>query len=446
MNGRMEPLPNVAAPGRQSYALSTTFLWDKLLEIEEKIFTQRRILFYGSGVVVAYAIALAWQLFFVLGRKQVCYPDFCWEWVAGVFAVNDPSRIFDFSAFSNGELTRLVGPPDDRLLPLKHFLYPPTFLFFLYPLGLMPYLQANLVWIVGTLLFYLAAVYAIIPRTSAMVAALTPFVVTENVLLGHNGFLTAGFMGLSLLFLGRSALISGIFLGLLTFKPHFGILFVPALLAARNWRALASATVASLIFAVAAGIAFGAEGWSTFVTALFDRNSTLGPAAGYVFVGQSLFGLLNWLGASPRISWGVHLAVAAVVVVFVFAVWARSIPYSLKAAALCIGTVIVNPHVQRYDLCVLSIGIAFLVKDGLSRGFLAGERTLIVICFAGSFIQDPPIDPLIYLVMALLILRRIVAYRNSYQLAPITSKFFESDAVAGRRALRRDRRSEQEGL
>jgi hypothetical protein len=331
--------------------------------------------------------------------------------VTGVFAVRDPARIFDFSAFSADELTRLVGPPEEVLRSLKHFLYPPTLLLFLYPLGWMPYFMAFAVWVVTTLLLYEAAIYAIIPCSAALIAALTPFVMPENVLLGHNGFLTAALIGFFLIYLERRALLSGVFLGLLTYKPQFGILFPVALLAAREWRAIGSGVVASVMFAAIAGIAFGAEAWPTFIHSLLDRNATLSPVEGYVFTGQSVFGFFNWLGAPPRISWGIHLGIAAIVIFIVVGIWARPIPYSLKASALCVGCVMVNPHVQEYDLCILSVGFAFLVQEGLSSGFFAGERAAAFLCVAATFFLMPLIGPLICAVMLLLILRRIAAYR-----------------------------------
>ncbi len=71
---------------------------------------------------------------------------------------------------------------------------------------------------------------------------MAPFAVAVNVDFAHNAFITAALIGFSLVFLERRPWLSGIFLGLLTYKPHIGVLFPLALLASRNWRALASAT------------------------------------------------------------------------------------------------------------------------------------------------------------------------------------------------------------
>src|SRR6202043_383400 len=98
------------------------------------------------------------------------------------------ARVYDYSLFSAARAAE-VGPTDCLL---DHFDYPPTLLFFTYPLGLMPYSIAFATWMTATVLLYLAAVYAIMPRAAAVIAALTPFPVFINLLLGHNGFLSAG--------------------------------------------------------------------------------------------------------------------------------------------------------------------------------------------------------------------------------------------------------------
>jgi hypothetical protein len=87
-------------------------------------------------------------------------------------------------------------------------------------------------------------------------------------------------------------------------------------------------------------------------------------------------------------------------------------PILFKAAILCIGSVMVTPYVFFYDLCILSIAVAFLVRDGMSRGFLLGERTVILICFAALFLVQVPIGPVVCATLLFLAGRRIVASRR----------------------------------
>jgi len=390
--------------------------WSKLLEIEDRIFAERRLWFYGSNLVVTYGIAmvLAWGLnqgeWVIRPDGSLPNIDFCWIWVSGKFAASsDPARVYDYAVFSAAQAS-LVGPPTGNALPY-HFLYPPILLFFVYPLGLISYLTAYSVWIFVTLLLYLAAAYTIIPRSAVYIGALAPAVVVKNIQLGHNGFLTAAIIGLSLGLMERRPWLAGLILGCLTYKPQFGILFPLALLASRNWRTLCSATVTSVLLGVAAAVAFGYQGWLSFIGSLLARNSSLSPDGEMELSLQSLYGLLHWAGASDWISWSVHLTSAAIVAAMVCAIWAKPISYYLKAAVLCIASVAVSPYVLAYDLCILSIAGAFLIRDGMSRGFLPGERMGMLICFAGLFPVATPIAPIVCVGLLVLCARRIVTYR-----------------------------------
>jgi arabinofuranan 3-O-arabinosyltransferase len=403
---------------------------NKLPAIEDKVFTERRIQFYGIGVVIAYALSLAWRLahgqwIFLSDGRPRCV-DFGWMWLSGKFAASgNPAQIFDYTTFSSAQFA-LFGPQNCPFF--TPFEYPPTFLFFTYPLGFLPYVVAFAAWVLATLCLYGGAVYAIIPRRTAVIAAMAPFAVAVNVDFAHNGFITAALIGLSLVLLERRPWLSGVFLGLLTYKPHIGVLFPLALLASRNWRALASATLATVIFGIGAMLAFGPEGWSSFFHALVDRQSSLSPDTGVPLALHSVFGLLRWVETGARVSWGGQLIAAVVLALTIWVVWAKPIPFSLKAAVLCIGSAMVSPYFLFYDLCILSIAVAFLVRDGLSRGFLAGERTVILVCFAALFFVQVPIGPVVCVALLLLATRRIVAFDRSDR---AVAKNFEMKALAG---------------
>jgi arabinofuranan 3-O-arabinosyltransferase len=397
-----------------------------MLDAEDRLFTEWRLRLYGVSIGVLYVVLLAWEL--LHGRSVIdaagnpaCI-DFCTIWVSGNFAVSsDPVRVYDYPVFSAAQLS-LVGPHHINFPPY-HYWYPPTFLFFTLPLALMPYLTAFAVWTIATLLLYAAAIYVIIPRLLAVMVGLTPVVVAENVLLGNNGALTAGLIGLFLASMERRPWLSGFFIGLLTYKPQFGVLFPLALLASRNWRAFASTAATSALLAVTAAIAFGSGGWVLFIDTLLDRNANLSLDPGLELTLQSVYGLLHWAGASIAASWALHAAIAAIIAVTTFVVWAKPVPFSLKAATLCIASVAVTPYVQIYDLCVLSIAVAFLIRDGLSTGFLPGERTAILVCFAALFFLLNPIGPIVYVFILFLIVRRVAAFRrDALTRAPLAVK------------------------
>src|SRR5205814_5690719 len=198
------------------------------------------------------------------------------------------------------------------------------------------------------LFLYGTAVYTIIPHRAAVIAAMSPFFVAGKADFGHNGYITAALIGFSLALLERCPWLSGIFLGLVSYKPHIGVLFPLALLASRNWRALASATAATVILGIGSLFAFGPEGWASFFHTLLARQSNLSPDSTVPLALHSVFGLLRWMETSGSVAWGGHLIVAAIVVLTVWVVWAKPIPFSLKAAVLCIGSAMVPPYILFY--------------------------------------------------------------------------------------------------
>jgi arabinofuranan 3-O-arabinosyltransferase len=393
-----------------------------IARLEDRVFTESRLLFCGAGIAIGYAVLLArimaYKFVIGPGGHPSCAIDFCTIWVSGKFAAASvPARVYDYSLFAAAQHA-LVGP-NAAGFPAYHYAYPPVFLFFTYPLGLMPYFVAFAIWIVVTLALYEAAVHAIIPRFSAVVAALTPFAVVANIAIGQNGLLTAGLIGLALASVERRAWLCGALLGLLTYKPEFGIAFPLALLASRNWRAFASATAASVGLAAAAAIAFGYRTWPSFLATLDNRNSSLGIDRGVVLTQQSVYGLVHWAAGGMTVPLLLHIVVAAAVALAIGIIWAKPLPYSLKAAALCLASVTITPYVEIYDLCILSIAVAFLIEDGLARGFLPGERATILLCFGGLFFFHIPIGPVICAMLFCLVGRRIRAWRRDRFAAPV---------------------------
>ena len=96
--------------------------------------------------------------------------------------------------------------------------------------------------------------------------------------------------------------------------------------------------------------------------------------------------------------------------------WRARAAFPIQAAALIIGTILATPYVLDYDLMLLAPAIAFLVVDGMQRGFAPWEKTalaalwlvpLIARCVAQATLI-PLAVPAMLLVFGLL-LRRAMA-------------------------------------
>lgn len=252
--------------------------------------------------------------------------------------------------------------------------YPPPFLFVAALLAVFPYPAAFLIWIGATLPIYLAAVRGIVGQPFGWMAAAGFPPVIANVVVGQNGFLTASLIGGTLYFMERRPVLSGICLGLLTYKPHFGLLFPLVLVVARKWTVFFTAAFVGLALAALSWLAFGIDSWKAFLEWLpATSQAFLSDGKADLSKQQSLFAFVRVLGGAEAVAWTFQAVVTAAVAVLVCILWRTSAPYELKAAALSTATLIVAPYLYLYDVVVLAIAVAFLIRLGLRTGFRTYE-------------------------------------------------------------------------
>ena len=242
--------------------------------------------------------------------------------------------------------------------------YPPVFLFVVALLAALPYSAAFILWVTLTLIAYALSVGAI-TRTAAgvLIALAAPWTFAE-MQVGQTGFLTAALIATVLLNLERRAVLAGVMLGLLCFKPQFGLLFPLALAAGGYWRAFLWASVSVVLSLALSGIVFGFDTLVAFVTQLPLSSTTLLLQGG---VGwnklQSFYGLARWLGAGDGAAWTAQAIVTLGAAVSVVALWRSKSHYSLKAAGLCVGALLATPYVFAHDMPVAAIAFAFLFRQ-----------------------------------------------------------------------------------
>src|SRR5581483_1706855 len=180
----------------------------------------------------------------------------------------------------------------------------------------------------------------------------------------------------------RRPVLAGILIGLLTYKPHFGILIPLALIASRQWKVFASAAATTGALILISWAVLGSVAWNGFFDAIMRANSNTLSAGMHDWTKlQSLFGLTRVLGGSVAMAWIVQGAAMLTMAGFVFAAWSGRRPFAIKAAVLSVGAAISSPYAYMYDLVLLAVPLAYLLRDGRDRGFLQGEMpALAAIC------------------------------------------------------------------
>jgi hypothetical protein len=295
--------------------------------------------------------------------------------------------------------------------------YPPTYFLILAPLAALPYLAAYFAFELGTLLGLIAVVYFIVRRRPAIALVLASPFTAWNFLTGQGGFLTASLIGAALVLLERRPVLAGVFIGCLTYKPQFGILFPMALVAGKRWRAFASAAATAFLLAVASAAAFGIGTWAAFphaLTAQAGLNLVPDSPSQWAYL-QTVYGLIRYLRGGATVAGLVQGVTTCGIAVIVWLVWRSRAPYALKAAVLSAGVLIATPYAFGYDLAAITIPVAFLARDQIRSGLLRGEQTALLAVFAVSLCIVPAagrasIGAVAMLVLFSLILRRGLHY------------------------------------
>src|SRR6201747_1476140 len=159
--------------------------------------------------------------------------DFVNVWAAGRLVLDGhPALAYDWDIQKQVELA-LLG---QDFIGYFAWHYPPPFLFIASLLAQLPYSVAFIGWGSASFLPYLAMMRAIVGRPFGLMLAAAFPMVFNNTLVGQNGFLTAALIGGTLYLLPVRPVLAGVCLGLLSYKPQYGLLFPVVLIATSQWK------------------------------------------------------------------------------------------------------------------------------------------------------------------------------------------------------------------
>ncbi|BEQ13678.1 hypothetical protein FAK_07440 [Desulfoferula mesophila] len=266
------------------------------------------------------------------------------------------------------------------------FTYPPMFLLILAPLAYFPYLASLGLWLGATLAFYALMIRKISGYRQAIIPALAFPAVFLTIGHGQNAFLTTGLLAGALYYLDRKPDVAGIMLGLLTFKPHLGIIIPIVLIATGHWRVFVVATVTTLALAAASLAFFGLETWQAFFASNALAFEVLDKGLLPYHKMQSLFANIRLMGASVSIAYTLQIIYAFLVICIVTWIWVKPADRLLKNAALATSILMITPFLLDYDLTILSVAIACLAVYGSEHGFRGIPINLLVIAWLSSIL------------------------------------------------------------
>jgi len=270
-----------------------------------------------------------------------------------------------------------------RYLPL----YPPQVSLVFAPLAYPPYGWALTLWWFFSALTYSACCYGIwrlcpnlhdFGGTVALVAIAFP-AFFHLIAWGQTGALalacfTVGFY----LLRSRWEYAAGLALGCLIFKPQLGLAAAVVFIFTGKWKVLAGMALSSAA-QIAVGVPYyGVDPFSSWLRMLWHVPGLLSSFEPRPYQTHCLRTFWAMLVPWSRVSLGLYVISAVVVIGWTIAIWRRQQSLSLKYSALLLATVLVSPHLTVYDLVILAPAI-LLLTDWLICDLSApqGAGTLI---------------------------------------------------------------------
>ncbi|MGE0416527.1 MAG: glycosyltransferase family 87 protein [Acetobacteraceae bacterium] len=379
--------------------------------------TRDRVMAWAAILLALEAILIlfiaAWQNGAFFTVTNPISSDFVSFYAAGKLALaGTPDLAYDQAAhYVAQQQARIPGAP------YQYFFYPPVFLLLCAGLAALPYFVAYYLFQGVTLALFLVAIHRIlaIEGRGWLLPVLAFPALFWNLGVGQNAFLTAAlFAGFTLL-LDRKPIGAGAMLGLMCYKPHFGILAPFSLLAGGHWRAVFAAGVMVTALVGLSVALFGIDTWTAYLAAASGSHQVYESGridlAGMITV----FGALRLLGVSPALAWTAQGVVAIAMIVLTAVVWRRCADPALRSAQLLTATLLAVPLALVYDQILLLVAIAWLVRAAQRTGFLSWEKPALLTVYALSVAIWPigttwhvPVAPILHLLVLALTLRRVV--------------------------------------
>lgn len=351
---------------------------------------ERRVRVYPRILLVMFLLAIPiYALTFEGGLDSKGRPmgtDFIAFWSAARVTVEglgvDPWSLRELESFQLAQFPGLAGP--------TAWVYPPTMLLLVWPLGHLAFAPAFIAWTIFGLAVFLGTLYVVIrAQRHAWPLTLAFPGLWLGIAHGQTQFVVAALMGGALILLARQPVLAGVLIGLMAIKPHLAILFPLVLIAGGYWRTFVSATITAIAAFGLGVMAFGAGS----VRSWFDGMGLVGAAIDaealpvYKFV--TPYTSMRLLGLPDVVSLVIHVVVAAVVGWVVWTLWRRSQDLRVRGSALVLGTFLVSPYAADYDLAVLAFPIAWMALLGVDQGWLRGDRNLLVAAWILPWLTAP---------------------------------------------------------
>jgi hypothetical protein len=339
--------------------------------------------------------------------------DFISFWTASKLALSGaPAQVYDVHVHWAAERALFDGAP----LNYTAFFYPPVYLLICLPLALLPYTWSLACWLAVTGYAYWRTIRAFAGQRGMSWPILAFPAVYWNAMYGQNGFLTTALFGSAVLTLETRPVVAGVCFGCLVCKPHLAIMVPFGLIAARRWTTLAVAAATAVVLCLASAAVFGLATWQAFLSETTLARSALEQNLVGNDKMQSMFAAVRLLGGGMELAYGLHIAVVLTVGLLLVYL-CRCVPMrDGGGAAMAAATLLASPFLLGYDLVLLAIPLAWVMREAYRTEFLPWEKTVLMAAFLLPLLSTSvahrlhlPLSPLVITALFAVVFRRSMA-------------------------------------
>lgn len=302
---------------------------------------------------------------------------------------------------------------------------PPHLLFVLLPFALLGYVPAWMTFNAVSAFLFALAFRQVLPVRGAWLIALGGPAAFLCTIAGQLGLLIATLMAWALVLLDRRPWLAGVFLGLLTVKPQFGLIFPVLLAATGRWRVFLAASAVTTGLILSSAVVFGGESWLAFHQSLTGETMAVLRRGGSDWTKlQSIYASAYLVTGHERIAMAVHGLCAIAILVLVTWLWRMPAQPNVRAAAAIAGGFLLTPYAYAYDAVVVIVAAGFLAHEALARGALPWERFLLcvaVILPVTFFVTASLATPAAMLLLLALAVRRALGEGAGGRLSAFSS-------------------------
>ncbi|WP_321898293.1 glycosyltransferase family 87 protein [Paraburkholderia heleia] len=349
-------------------------------------------LFPQKEILVLFSAALLFsQLAILIAWGVACWPlhiryvlplgiDFRVFWGASLLSLtHGPLAAFDPQLLHAAEKVAFsTSSLDPKFAP---WVYPPTFQLLVYPLALVSYPIAYVLFACFSLIACVAACARLMKaRPLPWITFLAFPGIWVVILQGQNTLITLALAAVAIGVVRTRPVLAGVFAGMLIIKPQLAPVFPLMFLCGRHFRALLVTALTMILMCTVSTIAFGVPLWAAFVRAVLQFNATTltHSDTGIWLAMPTFFALSRRMGMNVEAAYMVHYAAVLVALVVSMRIWIKHPNSEMGAAATIVTALMLPPYLIYYELAWLLLPIIYLCRNSSGHAVEAATGHAIV--------------------------------------------------------------------